>query len=172
MQEELIEEVDWNDNVLKIRPKRELKQERFLHRGVVIIPKSEDNKFILCRRAKHKFPFPDVWCCAIGGHVRLNEAYEQAALREMKEEIGIETELIKVAKVKYNGEKEKVIHEVYTTKDNLDINSLNCDPEEIQFLKSFTIKEISEMIQQNPKNFIPTFLTIFEEFKRALEIFT
>ncbi len=42
----------------------------------------------LAKRAKDKYPFPDTWCCAVGGKARHGESDEDAAIREMKEEIG------------------------------------------------------------------------------------
>ncbi|MBS3174348.1 NUDIX domain-containing protein [Candidatus Woesearchaeota archaeon] len=86
--EELIAEVDENDNIIAIRNRKEPKEKSFLHRVVLIMAKTENNKFVFSRRAKNEFPFLDVWCCAIGGKVRYNETKEEEALREIEEEAG------------------------------------------------------------------------------------
>jgi len=164
MSEELIAEVDWNDNVISVRSKKELKQYQFPHRVALILPRTNDDKFILARRAKDKFPCPDVWVFGIGGHVKADETYEQAALREMKEETGFETEVIELAKAKHDGSEEKIISKLFTTREYIDIILLKPDVKEIQFLKEFSIKEISEMIDANPVNFAPNFITVFKAF--------
>ncbi len=69
MQEERFHEVDQDDNVIGTYSKTELKERKFRHRITIVLPKAKDGKFIFSRRAKDKFPFPDVWVCAVGGKV-------------------------------------------------------------------------------------------------------
>ncbi len=167
MPEEFIEEVDWNDNVVKLRLKKDLKQEQFPHRGAVILPLTNNGKIILCKRSKNKWPFPDVLCAAIGGHVKVNESYENAAKREMKEEADLETEIKEIAILKNNTETEQIIHHIFTTQQEIQLNSLKPDPVEIQYLEAFEINEVNKMIQQNPKQFAPTFINVFKAFYTA-----
>lgn len=164
MNEELIEEIDWDGKVIKIHPKNFLKERMFLHKVSVIIPKGKDGKFVLCKRGKDKHPFPDTWCCAVGGKILANESYEDGAIREMKEEIGKEFDLEKVSSVIYDEDDYKAIFNIFTTKNNVDCEEFDLDPEEIQFAKEFSIDEIIKMVDNYPQDFAPTFLPIIKEF--------
>ncbi|MEK6948120.1 MAG: NUDIX domain-containing protein [Nanoarchaeota archaeon] len=168
--EEQIYEVDWEDNVIGIRNKSELKQRIFTFRASLIIPRTDDNKFIISRRAKDKFPFPDVWTCTAGGKVQANESYEEAAIRELEEETSIKTELEFITTSKYDGDKEKGIYKMFTTKNAIDINKLIPDTTEIQYFREFTLEEIENMIKEKSEEFAPTFIIHFKEFCKKIKI--
>lgn len=168
MTEEMIEEVDCNDNTIQIVPKTELKKRVFFYRNSLIIPKTFNNQFIIAKRAENKFPYPGVWCCGIGGGVKANESYEDAALREMIEESGFSTELSLVSNFVYDTEIHKAIFQVFTTKEVIPIEQLIPEEKEIQYFKSFSLEEIDSMIKENPSNFAPTFIKAFYSFKENL----
>jgi isopentenyl-diphosphate delta-isomerase len=132
----------------------------------VIIPVAPDNKFLFSRRAKDKLPFPDTWVCAIGGKVNENESFEDAAKREMREEVGVEVPIKKVASFHYNVEFE-ALFTVFTTGAPLP-DELKLDPSEVQFVKAFSMKEIKEMIEKNPDEFAPTFRVALKEFEKNI----
>ena len=77
---ERIYEVNWEDKPVILRERTDLKIKTFPHRVSLVIPRTMDNKFIVSRRSKSKFPFPDVWVCAIGGKVSHDEDYSEAKL--------------------------------------------------------------------------------------------
>ena len=167
--EEFIEEIDNFGKVIAIHPRDELKKRMFKHKVSLIIPRNTNSKFILGKRAKDKFPFADTWCCAIGGKVSAGETYENAAIREMIEESSHSTELEKVCDFNYDKSDYQAIFRVFTTKKNISVNDLKANPEEIQYFDSFNIKEIKEMIKNNPNNFAPTFREALINFTNNLK---
>ncbi len=86
--EELFDEVDEDGNVIATHPKSYFKERMFLHNVSLIIPISTDNKVLISRRAKDKYPYPDTWTCCLGGKASSGENSEDAAKREMREEAG------------------------------------------------------------------------------------
>ena len=142
MQEELIEEIDWDGNTIAVHPKSKLKATMFPHKAALVIPRGKNNKLILCKRAKDKHPFPGTWCCAIGGKVAHQESIEAAAKRETLEESKTSPELKKVIDVKYNEEDYKAIFSVFTTKESFDTSQFTPDPREIQYFQEVTAEEI------------------------------
>jgi len=167
---ELIEEIDWQRNVLAVHPKEELKQRMFPHKVSLVIPRAEEGKFILCRRAKDKEPFPDTWCCAVGGKVLAGESYRAAAEREMVEEVGVAEPLTRVTWFNYNQEDYQAIFEVFTTEKPMPLERFQLDPSEIQYLKAFTVAEIREMIEREPNEFAPTFRVALAAFAQSLKM--
>lgn len=161
---ELLPEVDEHDRVLNIHPKEKLTESHFRHRVALIIPKTNDNKIIISKRAKDKFPYPDVWVCAIGGKVQAHETYEQAALREMQEEGNYQSQLQYVSTSSFESKEEKHLAQIFTTTENIPIEKFLPEPEEVQYFQAFTIEEIKNMIKKNPESFAPSFRIHFQRF--------
>lgn len=162
MQKEVIAEIDWNDNVIAVHPKEKLKEKMFPHRVSLVIPKTKEGKLILCRRAKDKHPFPDTWCCAIGGKVLAGESYEAAARRETQEEVGRPLDVKHVTSFAYDKEDYKAIFAVFTAP--METDGLKLDPSEIQYLQAFTLEEVNQLIRKNPNEFAATFLAALDAF--------
>ena len=87
--EELVDIIDEDDNVLKTVLRREIREKRLLHRVVFVIVLNPDGKLFLQKRAKDKKPFGGLWGIGAGGGVAAGEEYEEAALREVEEELGV-----------------------------------------------------------------------------------
>jgi len=166
MSEELIEHITWDGNVVQVRPKSDLKKEMFPHKVSLIIPQ-EDGKLLLCRRAKDKHPFPDTWCCAVGGKVSAGESFEAAAMREMLEEIGTEEPVEHVASFKYDEDDYKALFSVFTTKNTIPRDKIKIDKSEIQYLRAFSVAELKELITNNPEEFAPTFRAVIKAFTES-----
>jgi 8-oxo-dGTP pyrophosphatase MutT (NUDIX family) len=167
--EEQIEEIDGQGNTIAIHPRSKLKKTMFPHKAALVIPKGNDNKLILCKRAKDMYPFPGTWCCAIGGKVAHGETIEEAAKRESYEEANTSPELEQIIDVKYNEDDYKAIFSVFTTKESFDTSHFTPDPREIQYFQEFSIEEIETMITQNPELFAPTFTAIVIPFIQEIK---
>jgi len=169
---EFIPRINWKDEVIAIHPKEKLKEGMFPHRVSLIIPKGIGDTFIFSKRAKDKHPFPNTWCPGIGGKVQAHESYEQAALREMKEEAGLSSNLIFVAKLCYDEADYQAIFHVFSTTEELNIDIFKPDPSEIQHFKAFRLDEIEVMILQNPNDFAPTFREALKVFAKEWKTLT
>ncbi|MBT3406262.1 NUDIX domain-containing protein [Candidatus Woesearchaeota archaeon] len=165
---ELIEEIDWDGNLVAKRPIAELKERMFPHKVSLVIPKGENNKFIFAMRAKDKHPFPNTWTCGIGGKVSAEESYEQAALREFKEEASVSFDVEKVAEFKYDEDHYKAIFSIFTTKNEVDINVFKPDPREVQYFEAISLDEISKIVAEDADNCAPTFIAAVKAFISGL----
>jgi isopentenyl-diphosphate delta-isomerase type 1 len=61
-----------------------------IHRAVHVLVFNKKGELLLQLRSKDKDIQPGKWDTSVGGHLGLGESYEQAAAREMAEELGIE----------------------------------------------------------------------------------
>jgi isopentenyldiphosphate isomerase/predicted RNase H-like HicB family nuclease len=62
---------------------------QLIHRAVHILVFRSSGNLVMQKRVKTKDVAPGKWDTSVGGHVDAGEDYETAALREMKEELGI-----------------------------------------------------------------------------------
>lgn len=90
MSEEYLDIVNEQGDIIGSAPRRLCHGDPSLtHRTVHVVVQSSDGRILLQKRSMDKDIQPGKWDTAVGGHLTLGESYEQAALREMAEEIGI-----------------------------------------------------------------------------------
>jgi isopentenyldiphosphate isomerase len=89
MTEELVDIVDDDDNVIATVTRSEMRAQRLQHRSVGIAVLSSDGRLLIHRRSDTKDIWPGWWDIAAGGVVAAGESYEDAARRELAEELGI-----------------------------------------------------------------------------------
>lgn len=87
--EELVTIVDEHNNMVGVLPRREMRSRRLLHRASYILVFDARGRLCVQRRTMTKDVFPGHYDVAAGGVVLAGETYEQAALRELAEELGI-----------------------------------------------------------------------------------
>ena len=90
MSEELVDIVDDDDNVIATVTRSEMRARRLQHRSVGIAVIGGDGRLLIHRRSETKDIWPGWWDIAAGGVVASGESYEDAAHRELAEELGID----------------------------------------------------------------------------------
>jgi len=90
---ELIEVIDDDFNVLKVVPRDEIIEKNLKHKSVVVILRNNKNKFFVTQRKSRRRLFPLKWDLGVTGFVREGESFEQAAARELKNELDVEASL-------------------------------------------------------------------------------
>ena len=86
---ELVDIVDDDDRVIATVSRAEMRARRLQHRSVGIAILSSDGRLLVHRRSLTKDLWPGWWDIAAGGVVTAGETYEEAARRELAEELGI-----------------------------------------------------------------------------------
>ena len=89
--------VDDKDNVVGSVPKGEIYEKKLNHRIVHILVFNKKGEIFLQKRAGTIKYLPNHWCTSAGGHAMAGETYEEAAKRELMEEINLKGELEEVA---------------------------------------------------------------------------
>ncbi len=89
MSDELVDIVDDDDNVIATVTRSEMRAHRLQHRSVGIAVFSGYGRLLIHRRSDTKDIWPGWWDIAAGGVVVSGESYEEAAHRELAEELGI-----------------------------------------------------------------------------------
>lgn len=87
--DELVERVDYQDRVLGVVTRRQAVREGWLHRIASTVCRDERGRILVHRRSEQLSRFPGLYEAMVGGAVGVGESYEQAAARELAEEVGI-----------------------------------------------------------------------------------
>ena len=88
--DELVDIVDEHDAVVDTVTRREMRAGRLRHRAVYIAVQHSDGRLLVHQRSHDKDVRPGAWDIAVGGVVGAGETYDDAAVRELAEEIGVE----------------------------------------------------------------------------------
>lgn len=89
---DLLPVVNENDTVVGVRSRREVHLKGLLHRAVQVSLVTPDGRVWLQKRSQAKDTWRGHWDMACSGHMDPGETYEQAARRELTEELGIRAE--------------------------------------------------------------------------------
>jgi isopentenyldiphosphate isomerase len=91
--EEVVDVVDDHDLVVGSATLAHCLSEGLLHRAVAVLVVRTNGSILLQRRSKQDRWQPGLWTLSCTGHVKRGEAYREAAVRELKEELGLRTPL-------------------------------------------------------------------------------
>ncbi len=157
---EFVDIVNERDEVIGKASRKEIYEKLLSHRIVHVLVFDKKGRMALQLRSKKIDFCPNCWSTAVGGHVMSGESYEQAAIRESKEELGIIPKLDFFSKDIYIDPRNFIKHltiykAIYTGKFNEDSN----DVEKTEF---FTIHKIQKMID-NGKRFHPELIFILKK---------
>ena len=87
--EEIVAIVDENNTVVGAAPRREMRAKGLPHRATYVLVFNARGQLYVQKRTRTKDVFPGYYDPAAGGVVLAGEAYEQGALREVEEEMGV-----------------------------------------------------------------------------------
>lgn len=153
---ELVDIVDEYDNVLRTVSRVEMRRDRLRHRAVFILVRNSAGKVLIHRRSEAKDLWPGWWDVAVGGVVASGEAYDEAARRELREEVGIEAEPTEVSSGTYDDPDVSLIARCYTVCHDGDVRPQ--DGEVAEFLW-VGLEELSERLAE--ARFLPDSLALF-----------
>jgi len=173
---EMLEVTDENDNVVGLETRARIHQNGLLHREIHIwflTPKSE---IIFQHRAKDKDTYPDKLDATVGGHVEPKMSYEKTAVKECKEETGIDIVFIKKMRKKSfdeaTGLTNNTIRSQYTYLYDGSINDLQIEDGKSQGFVVWKIDDLSHLSETDKNKFIPLILEkdMLDIFNQAREI--
>lgn len=168
---ELIDIVDENGNFTgQVMDKEEAHNKNLLHNEVAVFIINDNEQVLLQKRSANKRFDANKWAlCA--GHVDAGESLENAALRELKEEVGIN---ISLNDLKLLAEKEFTIKDsnshityFYYVKSNLSENDFTIQKEELSEVKWFDLDKVIDMIKSKDETIVfkENRIHLFEKLK-------
>ena len=112
----------------------------------------EAGKVLIQQRSLEKDIFPGLWDVSVAGHVEAGEAVEDAALRELREEIGLSANKADLQGIGIfpeehhhpGGQIDREFHHCYLLKLNQPLPVLSPAPGEVMALKWISLLQFSE----------------------------
>lgn len=86
---EIVAIVDAQNNIVGAAPRWEMRAKRLVHRSTYILVFNPEGALYVQKRTMTKDVFPGYYDPATGGVVLAGESYEESAIRELEEEMGI-----------------------------------------------------------------------------------
>lgn len=159
-----------NDEVIGTMEKLQAHQNGLLHRAFSVFLFNNKGEVLLQRRAKTKYHSPNQWTNACCSHPRIDETYAQAATRRLKEELGIETEIIEKFHFIYKADVGQGLweHELDYVFIGTYEGDFHLNPNEVSEVRYISMEQLEKEINQNPENFTEWFKIILKEYKEHL----
>ena len=153
--EESFSVVDERDRVVGAAPRSQVHANNLLHRAVHLLVFNSAGEVYLQLRSRSKDRHPLAWDSSAAGHVNASEEYDQTAARELREELGIEISLEKVAKLSAS---ERTGYEFICLYRGSHQGELRPNPSEIEAGRFFPLPIVDAWIKARPQEFAPGFI--------------
>ncbi|MGV9810800.1 NUDIX hydrolase [Streptomyces cellulosae] len=147
---ELVERVDDDDQVIGVVDRDEAIRRRWLHRVATVVCRDTRGRILVHRRPHDDVRFPGGVNFMLGGAAEPGETYEEAAARELTEELGVRARPRFVLKFRCAGEISPYwlgLHEAEVT------GPFAPDPDEIAWHDWLTEPQLAELVRDEA--FVP-----------------
>ena len=169
MNSELLSVVDENDQVIDTLPRNIIHDSGLRHRAVHILVFNSQDKLFLQKRSMQKDLNKGLWDTSVAGHVDAGEEYTPSAIREAKEELGINlvNRLKPLFKLSPTQELGMEFIQIYQCIHN---GPFTLNRDEIDEGNWFFTDDISNRVQNNDPMLTETFKVIWRTIQ--IKIFT
>lgn len=160
--EEQFQVVDERDRPTGTAPRSQVHANNLLHRAVHVLIFNGAGEVFLQLRSRLKDRHPLTWDSSAAGHGNAGEEYDQTAKRELREELGIETPLRKIAKLPASKQTDQefvcLYHGIYD-------GELWPSATEIEAGKFFAPALVDEWTKARPQEFAPGFVECWKVWR-------
>lgn len=168
MAEEIFDVVNEHDEVIGQAPRSEVHRRKLNHRAVHVLVFNSRGDLFLQKRSMLKDCFPGAWDSSASGHLDCGEDYDTCAIREVREELGVELgripeRLFKVDACLETGQEfvwvYQCVHE----------GPFVLHPEEIESGGWFAPETVERWMRDNPRDFASGLVLIWQKWRRRTE---
>lgn len=160
---ELLDVLDVNGKITGIvKDKKQIYIDSDYHRTVHIWIINSNNEILVQKRNPKKSTYPGLWAISVAGHVKSGETSIEAALRELKEEIGqkLSREELKYLftvkrNIKYEQYTINAIDDVYLVKLDIDVENTKLQFSELTDIKYVYYEYLEQIFKNHDKEYVP-----------------
>lgn len=160
--DELLDVVNDTDTVTGQAMRLLVHQQGLWHRGVHVFLFNKRGDMLIQKRSADRTNSPSLLDCSVSEHVKAGESYLEAAVRGLKEEMGVEgIKLSRRGKIQMNyGMNDNEISEIY--EGRLDGQQIKFDPGEISEVKFMSLGEIQAGIVEEKEKYCYWFIQLMQ----------
>ena len=161
MSEEIFDVVNERDEVIDRKPRSEVHARGLLHRAIHVLVFNSRGEIFLQKRSMQKDRQPGVWDSSCSGHVDSGENYDETAVRELGEELGLKVSapLQKLFKIDACAETDAEFVWIYRCESD---GPFQLHPDEIETGGWFAPDKVSGWIALRPQDFASAFVLIWK----------
>jgi isopentenyldiphosphate isomerase len=169
MSEEIFDVVNERDEVIGRETRREVHRTGLKHRAVHVLVFNARGEVFLQKRSMSKDSSPGLWDSSTSGHLDRGEDYDACALRELREEIGLNLSACPRRLFKVNACADTGQEFVWVYQGDSE-GPFTLHPEEIECGEWLSPEEVARRVDQCPRDFAPAFVLIWREYvKRSVK---
>lgn len=162
---ELFSVVDDADRVVSEAPRDKVHANNLKHRAVHLLLFNHRGELFLQKRSRFKDRHPGVWDSSAAGHVDAGEEYDQAAARELREELGIDASLQRVAKLSASERTGQEFIWLYRGRHD---GPFRLARSEIELGEFFAPELVAQWVEARPDDFAPGFVECWKAFRASV----
>jgi len=130
------------------------------HRGVHVFLFTRDGKLLVQKRSADRAAYPSMLDCSVSEHVKAGESYLEAAMRGIKEEMGLDGIEIKPL-IRFRMTYGANDNEISTLFEAVvDPPKVNFDPIEIEAVNYYSVDDLHKMVKADNINFCGWFMEL------------
>ncbi len=165
MNDEIFDVVNERDEVIGQQPRGEVHRLGLMHRAVHVLVFNAAGQVFLQKRSMTKDRQPGLWDSSASGHVDAGEDYDACAVRELREEIGLQLSAVPSRLFKLAACAETDQEHVWVYRCQAE-GPFRLHPEEIERGGWFTPAEVMRWMAERPQEFAGAFLVIWGRVNR------
>lgn len=160
---------DENNNVVGSAMLAEVWQKGLYHRVVGVFVVDDQGRMLLQLRGPEVGIFPNCWDQAVGGHVDEGFSYEQTALKETEEEIGLKDVRLEMLGTHLNhvdiddGRTANQFERAFLVRVPHDAK-FKPEEDEVSKLQWFTKEDLTQLFAEHPERFTLPFIKGLREY--------
>ena len=139
-QTEIFDVVDLDDQVIGRATRKECNSDPdLIHRAVFVLIYNDKGQLLWQKRSETKDTNPGRWVTSASGHVDVGEGYKETAVREVREELGVDVDVEFLGKFLFHYTNETEYSAIFRAHSN---GPFDFNREEISEIRFMTIGEI------------------------------
>ena len=151
MTDERVDVVDPDDHVIDTVGRAVMRRDHLRHRATFVVVRSSDGRVLIHRRSDDKDLWPGRWDLAVGGVVQAGEDYDEAAVRELAEEVGVVGRpVVRLASGRYEDADVRLLAMLYEVRSDGPFTFADGEVVEARFV---TVSELRRLVGEQP--FVP-----------------
>ncbi len=166
MSEEIFDVVNERDEVVGQAPRSEVHRRKLLHRAIHVLVFNARGEIFLQKRSMLKDTAAGLWDSSSSGHVDSGEDYDACAVRELREEIGLELKrpperILRIEACAATGNEFVWVYRCASE------GPCTLHPQEIERGDWFAAEFVTRWVAERPQEFASAFVLIWKLFNHG-----